>query len=72
MKYAIITEIENGDSFEDIFETEEKALARADYEWDIMTIHDKNRRQFCAVMKGEVDEDGCFDLNTATIIKRYR
>ena len=47
-------------------------VARADYEWSVMSDHDKNRREFCAVMVGEVDEDGCFDLNTATIIKRYK
>ena len=72
MKYAIITEIKNGDSFEAIFDTEKEAVARADYEWGIMSDHDKKRREFCAVMEGEVDEDGCFDMDSARIVKEYK
>ena len=72
MKYAIITEIKNGDSFVDLFDTEQKAIARADYEWHIMSEYDKKRRAFCAVMAGEIDEDGCFDIENARIVKEYK
>ena len=71
-KYAVIDMIKNGDSFENIFETEQEALKRADYEWDIMSDHDKNRREYFAVMCGELDDEECFDLNTAIAVKTYR
>jgi len=70
-KYAII-DMTNGDQFEDIFNTSFEAIKRADYEWDIMSQHDKDRREFYAVMFGEVDEDGCFGMNTAEIVKQYK
>lgn len=64
--------IKDGDSFEDVFDTEADAIKRADHEWDIMSNHDKNRRSFFAVMCGELDEDECFDLNTAEMVKGYK
>ena len=70
-KYAVI-DWKNGDQFEDIFDTEQEAIAKADREWGNMTQHDKNRREFYAVMYGELDEDGCFDMNTATTVKQYK
>ena len=70
-KYAVI-DWTNGDQFEDIFDTEQEAIEQADREWGNMTQHDKNRRGFYAVMVGEIDEDECFDMNTAVVVKQYR
>lgn len=69
-KYAVI-DMTNGDWFEAIFDTQEEALNRAEYEWHIMAKADKARREAFFVAAGEVDEDGCFDLNTADVIKEY-
>lgn len=72
MKYAIIDVIKNGDSFEDVFETESEALKAAEREWGRLSAHDKNRREWYAVVSAELDEDECIDLNTAVEIKRYK
>ena len=70
-KYAVI-DWTTGDSFETIFDTEQEAIKRADYEWDIMSDHDKERREYFAVMCGDLDEDDCFDMNTASEVKVYK
>lgn len=72
MKYAIIDMINNGDSFESIYEHEAEAINAADREWARMSDHDKNRRLTYAVVYAEVDEDGCVDMNTASVVKSYK
>lgn len=72
MKYAIIDIINNGDSFENIYEHEAEAINAADREWARMSDCDKNRRLSYAVVYAEVDEDECIDLNTATVVKSYK
>lgn len=59
MTYAIIDQ--KGDLFETIFETEEAAIKAADKEWARMSDSDKRRREYYAVVSGDLDEDGCFD-----------
>ena len=71
-KYAIIDWVKNGDHFEEIFETEKEALQKAEYEWSVMTERGRTGREMFAVMVGELDEDGCFDLDTADIIKSFK
>ena len=71
-KYAIIDQIKNGDQFEETFDTEAEAVNRSGSEWDRMSEHDKKRREWYAVVECELNEDGCADLNTATIIKVYK
>lgn len=71
MKYAIIDQTK-GDWFEDVFNTEADAIARADYEWGIMAKSDKERREGYYVASCEVDEDGCVDYDTVQPIKVYK
>ena len=70
-KYALI-DCKNGDMFEDIFETEQDALKAADNQWSHLTARERKEREMFEVMYGEIDEDGCFDLNTSTTIKSYK
>lgn len=70
-KYAVI-DWKNGDQFEELFDTEEEALSRAEYEWEHLTDAEKKSREFFAVMHGDIDEDGCFDINTADIVKAFK
>lgn len=69
-KYAVIDW--KDDSFEAIFDTEKEALAEAEYQWDHLTTAERAKRETFAVMHGEVDEDGCFNINTAETIKSYK
>lgn len=69
--YAIIDNIKNGDSFIDIFPFESEAINRAEYELSIMSNYDKNHREEYAVYMGYLDDDGCFDLNTAELLMKY-
>lgn len=71
MKYAIIDAIENGDRYEKIFDTEAAAVAAADREWAHLSAYNQRRREFFAVMAGELDEDGCFEVFTARVVKLY-
>lgn len=71
MKYAIIDQT-TGDWFENVFETEEAAISRADYEWGIMSQSDKIRRTSYYVASCEVDDDDCIDWNTVQPIKEYK
>lgn len=68
-KYVIVDQIRNGDCFETVCDTEIEALTRANAEWRLLTDHDRNRREFYAVMCGDWDEEFGFDYNAATIIK---
>ena len=73
MKFAIIDQIKNGDSFEEIFNTEAEAITKADYEWSRMTQHDKDRRECYCVATVELDEDGCVDYTIGyTPTKEYK
>ena len=69
--YAIIDSIKEGDEFINVFSAESEALKRATYETAIMSKHDKKRRQEYAIYKGCLDDDGCFDSNTAQLVLRY-
>lgn len=70
-KYAIIDMKKNGDCFEEIFDTRKEAVNRAKYEWSLLTPNEKKRREFFAVMFGEIDDDECFNVCTATTIKEF-
>ena len=72
-KYAIYDSIKNGDSFEELFETKEAAIKKADYLWlRNLTERDKKRREEFVVLYGDVDEDGCFVLDTSVDVKVYK
>ena len=71
MKYAVIDQT-SGDWFEDVFDSEEKAIARADYEWGIMTNSDKAKRVEYYVASCDLTEDGCVDFDTVAVIKVYK
>lgn len=65
MTYAIIDRIQGGDQHEELCPTYSWALDAATSQWAHLSAYDKRRREYFAVMSGELDEDGCFDLNTA-------
>ena len=71
MKYAVYT-MTTGDFFEELFDTEEAAVAYADNQFEIQGYARNNRIIAYFVAYGEVDEDGAFDLNTADVIKEYK
>lgn len=73
MKYAIIDQIKNGDWFDELFDTEEQAIRKADHEWNVMTLYDKNRRETYCVAQVKLDDDGCVDYAIGfTPIKEYK
>ena len=55
-KYAVICET-TGDCFDEVFDTVEEAIDRADYEWHIMTRYDKKRTTRFYVASCEVHDD---------------
>lgn len=72
-KYALIDMVKGGDSFTETFDTEVAATKNADYEWDMLgKSNSRDSREVFAVMYGFIDEDGCFDMNTADVIKDYK
>lgn len=71
-KYAIIDQIKDGDMFDTYFDNEKEAIDKAEYEWGQMTEHDRNRREWFAVLFGEYDEDEGFDFNASKEIKRFK
>lgn len=68
-KYVIVDQVRNGDCFTTVCDTEIEALTKANAEWRGMTDHDRNRREFYAVMCGEWDEWEGLDFNSAEIVK---
>lgn len=71
MKYAVIDQT-TGDWFENVFDTEKAAINQANYEWHIMSTHDKKRRTAYYVASCETDEDGCIDWDSVKPIKTYK
>lgn len=70
-KYAIIRSYTHGDRFEDVFDEVEKALSSADSTWASFSDSQRKDFDYFGVMANVLDEDGCFDTNTAKGIKRY-
>ena len=68
-KFAVIDQT-TGDWFEDFFDTEEEALDRADYEWGIMSSHDKRRRNAYYVASVQMDSDGGYEV--IDVIREYK
>lgn len=72
-KFAVIEWRKGADCFETIFDTEKEALSHAESRWNnYLTDGEKKKLDMFAVMFGEIDEDGCFDINTAEMIKSYK
>ena len=73
-KYAVITET-IGDCFDEVFNTEEEAIDRADYEWHSKTYWDKKRTTRFYVASCEVhdDDEDYIDWNLGLdIVKTYK
>lgn len=71
MKYAVYT-MTAGDWFEELFDTERDAIIHADNQFEIQGYARDRRVTAYFVARGEVDEDGAFDLDSADIIKEYK
>lgn len=69
-KFALIDQRGN-DIFTDIFETEEKALAYAQMNWDHLTKKEQEQRIMFEVVSAETDNDGII-FETAETIKDYK
>lgn len=72
MKHYAVIDWTNGDRYETIFDTELEALESAENQWNHLTKPEKQNREFFAIMFGDLDEDECFDINSAEIIKEYK
>lgn len=71
VKFAVIDELKH-DIFEEIFETLEEAIAKADSQWGHLTTHDKKGRVSFCVAEVTVDEDGLIDYEAGyNPIKEY-
>lgn len=71
-KYCIVDQT-TGDWFEEILgdTTEEEAIKSADLSFSYLTKSDLKKRTAFFLAYGELDEEGCFDLDTADVIKEY-
>lgn len=68
-KYAVI--YDNGDQFEEVFNTENEALEYAEKKWNkYLTADEKKKCESFYVMLAEVDEDGC--IGDGDYIKVYK
>ncbi len=66
--YAIIDQTKT-DQFQRIFKTKEEAIREAKYEWEkLLTKEEKRKRDYYAVVKGELDENGYIDFENVTKI----
>lgn len=74
-KFAVLTQYETryGDFYEKIFDTEDEAVEYAEQEWNRhFTPIEKKHLDLFAVVRGDVDEDGCFDYGVGyDIIKEF-
>lgn len=72
VKYAFICRYRHGDQFETICDTVDSAVAAADREWKFLSEKEKaSKFDYFGVMSGTLDEDDCFDCNTAEEVLRY-
>ena len=55
-KFAIIDKLQDGDWFEDIFDTEEETIAEADREWEAFEPIERAIRSTYVVAEVDVDE----------------
>lgn len=71
--YALVENTKTGECDENILDvsTAAEAIQRGEKDWQHLTAHDRKRRDFFAIMHGEIDEDGCFDSNSADIVMEW-
>lgn len=52
--------------------TKDEAIEEAAREWNSLSDYDKDHRDAFELLMAEEDEDGCLDLNTARVIRRFK
>lgn len=70
-KYAVVTETADGYTHQTLFETQEAALAHANYEWNSMNMREQRKYTQYIIMKGYLDERDCFNTQLAEIVHVY-
>lgn len=70
MVYVVVDHI-RGNLSNEIFRTEQDAIARADQLWSSMSIFGKLRRKSFYVASCDLDEDECIIAYTLDVIKKY-
>ena len=69
--FALVTETLDGYTKETLFDTVEASLAYANYEWSRMSEREHRNYITFSIMKGYLDECGCFNTRLGEISRRY-
>ena len=72
MKYVLIDWVKDGDMFTEEFETAEKAVESASYEWEHLSESDKNRRSYFYVLESDNPDEDAEDHFDGNIVKRWK
>ena len=72
MKYVLIDWVRDGDMFTEEFETAEKAVESASYEWEHLSESDKNRRSDFYVLESANPDEDAEDHFDGNIVKRWK
>ena len=70
-KFAIIDNLADGDWFDEMYDTEEEAVAAAEQEWKDLSAFDKNRRHSFYVAEVEINDDGEIERE-CRIVKTFK
>lgn len=70
-KFAVICE-ERNTIYDEIFDTEEKAVAYAQMEWEHMTKHEQEECVWFEVVETEIDNEGLYIFESFKTIKVYK
>ena len=72
MKYVLIDWVKDGDMFTEEFETAEKAVESASYEWEHLSQSDKNTRSDFYVLESANPDEDAEDHFDGNIVKRWK
>lgn len=72
-KFAIIDDCTKARAsvYEEVFETKNEAIQKAQAEWEALTEHDKAERDAYYVASCDIDEDGCIDWDSVDPIIEF-
>ena len=72
MKYVLIDWVKDGDMLTEEFETAEKAVESASYEWEHLSESDKNRRSDFYVLESANPDEDAEDHFDGNEVRRWK
>jgi hypothetical protein len=69
--FAVFEQLTDGYTKEALFPTRDAAIAYANFQWNEMTERERRRYIHFTILKGYLDERGCFDRHDCETIRSY-